>query len=425
MTDTVQGAGVEGIVNTILADTTWGHAIDGQWAMRASEPSVLRPSHDTETDQDWLSYSEWLTVAHPGASNKEIRFRFQSTFTLNGQPGEALAEHANRLAAGLRNPDGTPVRIIPAFFHLLLALKRDKRPFTLCFRTFGEDLENIITELNAFCEGTHPLCPPGIVFDGSDGQPDYRVTPGDAQKCGTFYRDENTTAVIWGTWWQPEHERVPGIHCYNEMQGISIMQGALRDIGARLRETFETPGTLALRDYFLYWKARDMTSLGGKLFFYQNRVEMLFIAGTILHSYPTIHFICANLYPTESRTHELFFDDNIRFLDAHIVQPVEMTDPAKRQWPTPLLQAHLCRAEPLESIFDQQYFVKKVAMLEQNYDRKLIARKRLIKYFRLAQSLTRIKFPDVEHKNNYDPWSGLRQCEHDHRLPSILSACPS
>ena len=47
------------------------------------------------------------------------------------------------LAAGLR---GAGVGLIPAFFELLLHLQRAGRAFLLVFRTFGEDLPEIVFE---------------------------------------------------------------------------------------------------------------------------------------------------------------------------------------------------------------------------------------------------------------------------------------
>jgi hypothetical protein len=61
---------------------------------------------------------------------------------------------------------GKSVFIIPAFFELLLHLKATHRSFSLVFRTFGKELNEVVTEFNAFCEGRHPLYPqvPNTLF---------------------------------------------------------------------------------------------------------------------------------------------------------------------------------------------------------------------------------------------------------------------
>ena len=38
--------------------------------------------------------------------------------------------------------------IIPSFFRTLIFLKKQKREFAVCFRTFGKDLKNIVWEFN-------------------------------------------------------------------------------------------------------------------------------------------------------------------------------------------------------------------------------------------------------------------------------------
>lgn len=81
--------------------------------------------------------------------------------------------------------------IIPSFFRMLIYLKKQKREFSVCFRTFGIDLEKIVWEFNQFCEGKHPCFSgrngtPMIRFDGVKGTKDLRIK-NDNQK-GVFYR---------------------------------------------------------------------------------------------------------------------------------------------------------------------------------------------------------------------------------------------
>jgi len=49
--------------------------------------------------------------------------------------------------------------VLPSFFNLLLHLQKEKREFSLTFRTFGTELEQVAMELNMFCNGHHPLFP--------------------------------------------------------------------------------------------------------------------------------------------------------------------------------------------------------------------------------------------------------------------------
>lgn len=95
--------------------------------------------------------------------------------------------------------------LIPSFFRLLIFLKKQKREFSVVFRTYGEDLDRVVWEFNQFCEGKHPCFSgrngtPMIKFDGSKGTKDLRLTEG-VQK-GLYYRfssEFTDTKLLQGT----------------------------------------------------------------------------------------------------------------------------------------------------------------------------------------------------------------------------------
>jgi len=70
--------------------------------------------------------------------------------------------------------------LIPSFFRTLIFLKKQKREFAVCFRTYGKDLDKIIWEFNQFCTGNHPCYSgrngtPLIRFDGFKQTKDLRI----------------------------------------------------------------------------------------------------------------------------------------------------------------------------------------------------------------------------------------------------------
>ena len=70
--------------------------------------------------------------------------------------------------------------ICPSFFRTLIYLKKQKREFSVVFRTFGDDLDKVKWEFNRFCDGNHPCFSgrngtPMIKFDGSKGTKDMRM----------------------------------------------------------------------------------------------------------------------------------------------------------------------------------------------------------------------------------------------------------
>jgi hypothetical protein len=388
MRDKATGKNVTDIVNEVLSDSAWGTVQEGRWILCSKEPTARRPEPD-ESGHTIVSYNEFLSTEFPGAKNKKLRNQYACKFTDEGEPGQEIASYTTWLAENLKDSNGTPVTLIPAFFELLIELKKQNRSFTLCFRTFGDDLPDAVEELNTFCEGNHPNYP-GFRMDGSDGSPDYRVKPEDPETCGIFYRDAEHLALAMGTWKSPEREKMPSIHFYDDIPGV-VMHKALGDseLYELLRAKCSKPGTLALRDYFPYWKSKEMSAEGGKILYYELAAH--------------------------SDTHFLFFDDNIRYSNAYIVDARPTRDNGRVPFIASLLQSHICRAEPLESIMSKDYFIKHVARLEDGYERKLKARSRLKRVLRLVKTL-RTCFKPVNGGvfiKDYDAWKGLKPKDED------------
>jgi hypothetical protein len=296
-----------------------------------------------------------------------------------------MAPFARKLITSLRMPDGTEMRLIPSFFHLLLYLKEAGRSFCLCFRTFGVDLLDVAQELNMFCEGQHPLFP-GVVMDGSDGQPDYRLPYDDSRRFGTFFRDRENgdIALVMGTVEQPGEgqyrKEAASLDFYKRFPDATVICGS-EAVQKFLWDTSMVSGTLGIRDYFQYWKANGMTAQGGKPLFYAPY--------------------------RSTKVHQIFFDDNIRYGDAYIVNAIDVREPHRFQWVTPLLETHLCRAEPLESIKDTKYFVKQLQRLEVGYERKLQARERLsrllarvVRTFKAQKALKKYESIQKDYREN-------------------------
>lgn len=391
MRDKATGKDVKDIVNEVLSDSAWGTVRDGKWQIiNSTEPTARRPKAEDESGNKIVSYNEFLSSEFPGAKNKKLRNQMAGRFTDDGEPGQSLRSYTTWLSDNLKDSTGAPVRLIPAFFELLLELKRHKRSFTLCFRTFGDDLPDAVEELNSFCEGTHPLYP-GSRMDGSDGDPDYRVKPGDPATCGIFYRDDEHLAFVTGTWQSPEKEKIPSLSYYDDIEGASVHKGLdMVGLYELIKGRCSKPGTMALRDYFPYWKSKEMSAQGGKLLFYELSAH--------------------------SDTHFIFFDDNIRYSNAYIVDARPTRETGRVPFIASLLQSHMCRAEPLESIMNKDYFIKHVERLEDGYERKLKARARLKRVLRLVKTLRcSFKFPDMT-SSDYDAWKGMKP--KDEELPS-------
>merc|ERR1712093_54877 len=91
-----------------------------------------------------------------------------------------------------------------------------------------------------------------------------------------------------------------------------------------------------------------------------------------------------------------------------------------KKWGMPLLQTHLCRAEPFDSISDKEYFAKELARLEHAYDRKLHARKTLTRLVKNKDILRAARAEAEKFKTRqnrklatvdqqYDAWSEVKK----------------
>ena len=96
--------------------------------------------------------------------------------------------------------------LIPSFFRTLITLKKQKREFSVVFRTFGQELDKVVWEFNRFCEGNHPCFSgrngtPMVKFDGSKGTKDLRIR--NFMQKGTSFRlssQINDAKLLQGTY---------------------------------------------------------------------------------------------------------------------------------------------------------------------------------------------------------------------------------
>ncbi|KAK3267649.1 hypothetical protein CYMTET_23807 [Cymbomonas tetramitiformis] len=102
---------------------------------------------------------------------------------------------------------------------------------------------------------------------------------------------------------------------------------------------------MAFRDFFPYWRQQRMCAEGGKLFVVSSS-------------------------DAASSVHEIFFDDNIRYDNAKIVDIRDWQQPMTAMNLNKAFQLHLVRAEPFEAIMDPSYFIRRVEELEKSYKKR-------------------------------------------------------
>ncbi|DBA04414.1 TPA: hypothetical protein N0F65_010010 [Lagenidium giganteum] len=358
MHDPVQGKDLRHILNDLLTESCYGRILKdstttAQWQWNGTKPCPHYTPQEGEITYGMFLRHQFPTCADPleARQNKNKRKIARQSFTAPGQPGEDLASEHCALLDCLRLPadpstSGASTEhddhyhfILPAFLRLIQQLHESNVHFNLVFRTYGNDLHRIAEEFNAFCEGRHPhvALPEEVRLDGTNGGIDRRIlfeAGAGGYRFGTFFRDATTTALIMGTFDQPEGVPNPSLHFYEDPKYARTHQvrGHRTIYSFLTQEWRQSQATLALRDFYPHWFAHQEDASAGKLLL---------------------------LDPSETSVVPLFFDDNILPHDPHIVDardvntgeavPFEVTK-----------DRYLLRVEPLQAVREVDYFLKRL-----------------------------------------------------------------
>ncbi|KJE98228.1 hypothetical protein CAOG_09186 [Capsaspora owczarzaki ATCC 30864] len=310
-------------------------------------------------------------------ATKLKRAELITRFTQRGQPGHALASKIEELDAALTasasssslspESDATAPRritrkraheperyvLVPAFLDLLVFLDKHRlfhsqapaeldaggndprgTTFSIAFRTFGDDIQRIIQDLNRFCEGRHPMYPQ-VRLDGSNGSADLRILNNDAVGC--FYRcgpSSDDSYLIQGTIEKPPRMAAGIQHYADNHPGLPVIQG-FAAIHAAIGALVCTHSCIALRDYFEWWSANRESISSGKL------------------------LLVGDDLPFES----MFFDDNFRDDEkGHIKNIVDVRDMATEEavHVSESINRHVFTVKPFGVITDRRYFIRRV-----------------------------------------------------------------
>lgn len=344
----------------------------------------------------------------PSSKVKKQRQAMLQRFTSAGEPGAGLLPVLEAFLAALRLPpgvvgspealaaglEGEQVLIVPAFFDLLVQLKRVSRSFTLVFRTFGEDLPKVVKEHNAFCEGRHPMYP-GVHMDGSDGGPDYRVNWSDPMTFGCFFRgiENNADALILGTLEQPQWGH--GLDLYQDTQRfphIHLTKGGIHKVHGAMRDLLARPRTVAIKDYWDVWRhtgeGQDASLHNfGKLLTVDNNPDM----------------------------QGIFFDDNILPHNPKIVDVRHIGLKDKVFTAMYSLANVLHRADMFDAVLNRQYYINAVDEKSADFEKRVAVRARFLRVLKQAaitcklKSLSHKEVPVVaEEDEDRDPWHGYK-----------------
>ena len=185
--------------------------------------------------------------------------------------------------------------IFNSLFRLMIELQNKERIFSIIFRTFGFDFDDVIKEYNSFCEGGHPIFSgdngqyPKKYFDGTNGSKDYRIK---VNNIGIIYRfDEhiNNICLVLGTLKRIKVNNYDELLYYYkediEQKKINIIKGGKNIFEyININSTKGNINSFCINDHYEIWSKYDKNSICGKPMFIDpdnKNIEVFFFDDNI------------------------------------------------------------------------------------------------------------------------------------------------
>ncbi len=330
--DSVTNINVEQALNSYLTGVTWGKQTSEGWKWFTDEPSLTAPSSDCITYYKHLEQKLVVIPSDRGTlrrvlgdfTQEKIGEQFFPFFKKHLQLLEW--EHSlTDLKLTLTGKEGKLYHyMLPAFFKLIQYLHDSKRDFSVIFRTYGMDAANVLQCFDHSVQGHHPMirkCIPVSV----------NRTPGKISR----------------TYDQIQFEEI-----FNDSGEFKTTQIYSTDRGIYNRLN-AVKGASAFVDDFLFWSTNGFDHKAGKPFW----VDL-----------------------NDTSVHHIIFDDNFRSADADSIVDIRMWDDESSTKARSLTQEDsvkfenvcLVQADLLESTENINYFIEKVKMCEENYEKMLL-----------------------------------------------------
>jgi len=414
--DTIDGRSTEQELNTVLAEMAWGTitAETAEWDIKSELPTLDPP------DDSLISYADFLRDKYPtgpevedavAEENRQMLAKLCGGFTNPNEPGQKFRPMYDQMVKCLTfskqvlkgyninkvtmNEDDLKedptaedwanltrfgrYQVLPAFWQLLSFLVKEKRRFSIVFRSFGKDeIPLVQRELKMFCTGQHPCYnggnktkkPPNM--SGEKGSKDFRLQEdyiGMMDRMGQKLEYNQRNAELKKDEEKKEGEATAGEAAKDAAEAeageediatgptftptVYEFDGAdhppyHKAYAGLSHQILEEVFTTAIQDDYEYWIGNGRDSKAGKLVLIDD---------------------------AETKVQHIIFDGHIHAQDAHCVdvrnvvngEPIPYED-AKD------IYAH--RVNLWSAITDEQYFVKQLAASELKMSMRTVARKK-------------------------------------------------
>ena len=307
----------------------WGREVDGSWEWHSNIPSLKAPGPGLVT---YYKYLERKLVKN---AEDRANLRLRTGDFTRTEIGQIFRKHFEIHLARLSwqhdwltsrdkvltmdGQDGKPYHyILPSVYKLIHHLSNSKRDFSIIIRTYGRDGNNVLSSLRCGLRGHHPS------FSSPQYIPVNKI-PGTI----TRYKDSFQLNTF-----KPKRE-----------QEIDESLARERDM---YRLMCSSQGISGFVDDFHAWQGNDYN-----------------------HKYGKPMWIDID----DNSHHHIFFDDNFRADEEDSILDVRMfprDNPAMAEslsyaQLSDLEEVFLVQADLLESIADEDYFIKTVQKCEENY----------------------------------------------------------
>jgi hypothetical protein len=252
-------------------------------------------------------------------------------------------------------------QIIPAFFNLVIQLTKEKRRFSVVFRTYNADqLPPVQRELRLLCEGKHPA------YSGQNKT--QKPPPMNGEKLSRDMRlsEENIGRM----------NRMSGrFEFSNRAASSAPVEPVIGDDGLPIPAAFEptvyefpplhraheglmhhilgTANTCAIVDDFDYWKAKDRDPTSGKLLLVNHGGGF-----------------------AESKVQHIFFDGHIKKNNAHCVDVRDVVNGESLSF-AEAEDVFIHRTDFYQACLDSDYFIKALKTCETKMSKKILESRRV------------------------------------------------
>eukprot|EP00929_Paragymnodinium_shiwhaense_P008407 TRINITY_DN112367_c0_g1_i1.p1 TRINITY_DN112367_c0_g1~~TRINITY_DN112367_c0_g1_i1.p1 ORF type:complete len:387 (-),score=22.25 TRINITY_DN112367_c0_g1_i1:37-1197(-) len=277
-------------------------------------------------DASWPS-AEFTKPGKPGSVYRPLYEKFQHALTWRHAPSEIFAPRGNHF-------------LLPAFFRTISELKRSGRNFSVVLRTFGTDLPEVSCCLESFARAEHPD------FCGFRCDDIQKVREDACWALRRVDRSDTQSPLLLRRYSQPLGKSGYG----DDLRSPDpIAHDAEIDSEADIVRFFESKAAVGVRDDYFHWKGNQYVPQGGKPLW---------------------------LTLQDDETHHIFFDDNIHNKDNDSIVAIRARENADEPfWSVSgsvtkqLEGVFLVKAHPVDSIRDQDYFLKQTHRCEANLQR--------------------------------------------------------